>query len=499
MGATAGLATTNYLYDAFNRKVSQTENAGTANAKTTTFDYLSTSDAVVGEEVNGTLTKSYQYSPWGERLDQDVHNTDGTEDPTYYSYDAHTNVQAITDSSGNTKATYGYSAYGSDDPSQDTGVDKSVPAGTDPYNSYRFNADRIDSSTGNYDMGFRNYDPGMNRFLSRDMYNGALSDLGMSADPYTGNRYAFGGGNPLSNIEQDGHDWISDHLGVPRFTVDGSGTATDNSNVAEVTKNMTSLRDWYVQATRVKGRTYVAGYDPVTQRYATGMSSNPFGCAERDVARKLGLPMDQVYFSKAVSYQRPSKIPGIDVCGNCQNDTEQGQFEPGTKGYEGGRWSTDRPIHTSASTELAVRPQTSTEVVPTKPSGSSGASDAAAAATDTSEGGGFLAGASTAFKWAGRGLMVLGIAADIYDVATAPDGQKVQTAVRDTSSLAGALAGGEVGAEAGAGIGAAIGSVVPGLGTAAGAAVGGIIGGIGGAIAGSSIGSDIGDAIDSLF
>ncbi|WP_281287636.1 hypothetical protein [Amycolatopsis rhizosphaerae] len=36
---------------------------------------------------------------------------------------------------------------------------------------------------------------------------------------------------------------------------------------------------------------------------------------------------------------------------------------------------------------------------------------------------------STAFKWAGRGFAVLGIAADVYDVATAPDGQKAQTAV----------------------------------------------------------------------
>jgi RHS repeat-associated protein len=74
-----------------------------------------------------------------------------------------------------------------------------------PYNSYRFNAMRWDSSSGQYDMGFRNYDPGLNQFLTRDMYDGALANMGLTADPFTGSPYAFGQGNPISNIELDGH------------------------------------------------------------------------------------------------------------------------------------------------------------------------------------------------------------------------------------------------------------------------------------------------------
>jgi hypothetical protein len=54
-------------------------------------------------------------------------------------------------------------------------------------------------------MGFRDYSPGLNRFLTRDIYGGALADLNMGLDPWTGNRYAFGGGNPISNVELDGH------------------------------------------------------------------------------------------------------------------------------------------------------------------------------------------------------------------------------------------------------------------------------------------------------
>jgi RHS repeat-associated protein len=500
----AGTATTNYTYDAFDRTVSQTENAGTSNAKTTDFDYLATSSAMVDESVNGTVTKSYQFSPWGERLDQIVHNTDGTETPTYYSYDAHTNVQDITDSSGNTKSTYGYTAYGSDDTTQDTGVDNpsAQQPGSDPYNNYRYNGDRVESGSGNYDMGFRNYDPGLNRFLSRDMYEGALSDMGMTADPYTGNRYSFGGGNPLSNIELDGHSWLSDH-GFARFSVDSAGAATDN--LTHIDGVLNSLRDWYISANlaisvrQAKG-TYVAGYDPVTQRFAYGKSSNPFGCAERDVARKLGIPMDEIYFSKARFVQSSTKISDIKVCRNCQNDSDLAQYQDGVAGYNDGRWDMGGDIHTGTGVaDLAVPDKTSKALVPVAKPSSSGGSDVAGASSDVAKAGGALETASTAFKWLGRGMAVLGVAADIYDVASAPDGQKAQVAVQDTATLAGAWAGGELGAEGGAAIGAAIGSVVPGLGTAAGGVVGGIVGGIGGAIVGSGIGKEAGDFLGSFF
>lgn len=47
------------------------------------------------------------------------------------------------------------------------------------------------------------------------MYDGALSDLSLTTDPFTGNRYAFGGGNPISDVELDGHcwDWLCDTVG----------------------------------------------------------------------------------------------------------------------------------------------------------------------------------------------------------------------------------------------------------------------------------------------
>ncbi|WP_344300529.1 DNRLRE domain-containing protein [Paractinoplanes deccanensis] len=202
-----GTAVTKYSFDALDRTTTKTTDAGTSKAKTTSFNYLGLSTEVLDEEVAGKLTKSYQYSPWGQRLSQVTHKDDGSEEDAYYGHNPHTDVEQVTDESGDTKATYGYTAYGSNDESQFTGIDK--PDTADPtkeaYNVYRFNAKRWDQSSQSYDMGFRDYSPGLNRFLTRDSYNGAMADMNLGLDPWTGNRYAFGAGNPITAVENDGH------------------------------------------------------------------------------------------------------------------------------------------------------------------------------------------------------------------------------------------------------------------------------------------------------
>ncbi|MGW4411810.1 golvesin C-terminal-like domain-containing protein [Nonomuraea sp. NPDC004702] len=199
---------TTYTYDPLDRTTSKTEKEGTSSAKTSTYSYLGLSGEVLEEEVAGKLVKSFKYSPWGERLSQVKVKADSTEESSYYGYNPHTDVEQITSDTGDTRATYGYTAYGKNDDKLFTGVDKPDPVdptAKDEYNPYRFNAKRWDNSTGMYDMGFRDYNPGLNRFLNLDSYNGALADLSLGLDPWTANRYAFTGGNPINNIEIDGH------------------------------------------------------------------------------------------------------------------------------------------------------------------------------------------------------------------------------------------------------------------------------------------------------
>ncbi|ORT59515.1 DNRLRE domain-containing protein [Streptomyces sp. CB03238] len=242
---TAGTGTsaksTTYVYDAFDRTASQTT-SGTS-GKTTLFTYLGMESKVLREEVAGKATKSYQYSPWGQKLTQIKHNTDATKEYSQYLYHPKGDVEAVTKDDGNTRATYGYTAYGSDDEKQFTGADKPDAANPDKeqYNNYRYNAHRYDDGSGTYDMGFRNYDPGLNRFLTRDMYGGALDDMSLATDPYTGNRYAFAGGNPISFVEIDGHffDDIS-FSDIGHAALDVAGMVPVIGEVADVANGV-----WY--------------------------------------------------------------------------------------------------------------------------------------------------------------------------------------------------------------------------------------------------------------
>jgi RHS repeat-associated protein len=201
---TGATESTSYTYDPLDRTTSRTDEAG----ETTDYSYLGLSGEVLNEEIAGQVQKSYQYSPWGKRLSQVTHNADGSQEDAYYGYNPHTDVEVLTDQTGDPISTYGYTAYGNNDEAEFTGVD-APDAGTpgdEPYNVYRYNAKRWDPATGTYDMGFRDYNPGINRFLSRDMYTGALNDLNLQLSPWTNNRYAFTGGNPITLIELDGHE-----------------------------------------------------------------------------------------------------------------------------------------------------------------------------------------------------------------------------------------------------------------------------------------------------
>lgn len=201
--------TTRLTYDAFDRTVKETVDGD--DPKTTLFTYLGITSHSLREEVTDESVTSFQYASWGQKLTQikDEEDDEGAvPETTQYLYHPHGDVEALTDKDGDTKTTYGYTAYGKNDTAQFTGADKPGAGGeepSDPYNSYRFNAKRYDTASGTYDMGFRTYDPGLNRFLTRDMYGGALADMGLTTDPFTGNRYAFAGGNPISFIEIDGH------------------------------------------------------------------------------------------------------------------------------------------------------------------------------------------------------------------------------------------------------------------------------------------------------
>jgi RHS repeat-associated protein len=86
-------------------------------------------------------------------------------------------------------------------------------------------------------------------------------------------------------------------------------------------------------------------------------------------------------------------------------------------------------------------------------------------------------------KIGGHALVGAAIASDIYDVASAPPGEKVHTAIHDAGSLAGGWAG--------AAYGAAVGSTFGPVGTVVGGVIGGVIG--------SGVGGQVADAVENTW
>ena len=120
------------------------------------------------------------------------------------------------------RASYGYDAYGGQEaPDSDTqSLTTGDPDNQTPLNPFRFSAERMDSGTATspagtatLDMGARRFGPNTGRFQQPDVYFGALSNLGLSTDPLTQNRYSLAGANPVSFMELDGHLTIPDGSG----------------------------------------------------------------------------------------------------------------------------------------------------------------------------------------------------------------------------------------------------------------------------------------------
>ncbi|NUP48289.1 MAG: DNRLRE domain-containing protein, partial [Catenulispora sp.] len=213
-GSGSTVNTDTYTYDSLNRPITEAINAGVAGApaQSETINYLGTTKSVSDEQINTpsvTDLKAYDYAPDGERLTLRNETDTGTttiDQTAYYGYGPHQDVENLTGQTGATVQTYGYTAYGADDTSLDSGSDKTAAnLAAFPFNSYRYNSARVATATGNLDMGFRTYDPNIDRFVSRDSFNGPNADTGLAG----GSRYGFAGGNPVSNIELDGHSFWS--------------------------------------------------------------------------------------------------------------------------------------------------------------------------------------------------------------------------------------------------------------------------------------------------
>ncbi|MHB8858103.1 MAG: RHS repeat domain-containing protein [Thermoleophilia bacterium] len=203
-------STVNYAYDALGRRIERTEGSDTRNvhlqAKTDLPDYWS--------DASGNITASL------------LRGADGlisfTLDPvtnpnlSYQLYSPHGDTTMIMDTSGNPFFTARYDAFGN------------AISGSGLWYGYTGKYQRYsDSSTGTIEMGVREYDPNLGRFISQDPLKGT------PADPQQRNRYQYVGNDPLTRYDLSGlvlggdaWGWVKDRASdVNNFVHDPEHTA----------------------------------------------------------------------------------------------------------------------------------------------------------------------------------------------------------------------------------------------------------------------------------
>jgi RHS repeat-associated protein len=306
-----------YTYDPLDRLTSEWEvHFGFARTRTTTFDYLGLTSLATREtrkDSAGTLLRdnTYGYDVYGHRLTLASTTPTGTNQYTY-GYDVHGSVSLLLDqTTGAAAASYGYTPYGD----RDDTLTKGDTDTRSPVNPYRYTARRLDTGAKNLEMGARRFGPDVGRFLQADLLEGALGDLGLAADPLTGNRYALAGGNPVSYVEWDGH-MIIDGAGAastggscispqPTTSASPSGGTSDAGVVTSTLKE---------KATGLAGGLLHVATTPVRVARA-GIQGGLPGAARQEVAEFKGLVTGLVQTAKenAQTGLRVTPVTGLPI------------------------------------------------------------------------------------------------------------------------------------------------------------------------------------------
>lgn len=166
-------------------------------------------DSPPAEKVTSTSKTSYIYSN-GQLVAKLQEEPVGTPVKLYYYHNDHLgSPRAITDKDGKGVESYFYYPFG----------------GGGPVGGPSFTGKELDA-TGLFYFGARYYDPALGRFISPDPILEKIPPQKALREPQRLNPYAYGGNNPLKNVEIDG-EWFVLALGYLDTGADIAFTSAD--------------------------------------------------------------------------------------------------------------------------------------------------------------------------------------------------------------------------------------------------------------------------------
>ncbi len=105
----------------------------------------------------------------------------------HYLHNAHGDITKLVDTAGNVQNSYSYDAFGNT-----TSYSEKVG------NKFRYAGEQYDSTTGEYYLRARYYDPAMGRFMNEDTYKGQIEN------PQSMNLYAYCENDPINAWDPTG-------------------------------------------------------------------------------------------------------------------------------------------------------------------------------------------------------------------------------------------------------------------------------------------------------
>ena len=217
-------------YDASGERVSRTEQGDQVNFLVDLNNLTGVSQVLV--EYNASDTTLAEYTYGAELIGQDRAGVDH-----YHHFDAGDNVRFLTDGAGNVTDSYDYTAFG---------VELETTGTTE--NAYRFAGQRYGSTEDLSYLRARSYDAQSGRFISRDPFEGILSD------PISLHRYLYANSNPVSFRDPTGLFSLAE-LGTAS-TIIGNIQTNYASALANILKTTSEIADDYI-VVGAKGREIV--------------------------------------------------------------------------------------------------------------------------------------------------------------------------------------------------------------------------------------------------
>jgi RHS repeat-associated protein len=183
------------LYDGDGNRVSKTVGGVTTKFLVDDQNPTGYAQAIAASSSDGS-SRSFVYGLSRISQRQFIANS-STSLTSFYVYDGHGSVRALTDQTGAVTDTYDYDAFG-------TIINSS---GTTP-NNYLYSGEEYDPDLHDYYLRARYYVPRTGRFLTIDPYLGNLED------PISLHRYLYAGADPVNRIDPSGRQFDMVSLSV---------------------------------------------------------------------------------------------------------------------------------------------------------------------------------------------------------------------------------------------------------------------------------------------